>query len=426
MKKFIRFLIPLLILSLVLTQIHVLTAQAPVKLVMWSIADETDALHKTMVDAVARYNKAHEGKIEIDITYIHNDQFKPQLEIAIAGGKPPDIFQTWGGGVLLSQVKAGVVRDIPALTGDAGKKFGAAGFGPGTFDGKRYAVPVDLSGVFLWANSEIMEKNGVPLPDTWESLISACKALNDKGVVPIGLTNLDKWPGAFYTYYLVDRIGGPQVFLDAFNRKGSFQDAPFVQAGKMIQEAVDANCFEPGYNGNKWDSGQVLFGGGQVAMQLQGNWLIDGAKKGGLDPKNMRALPFPKVTGGKGDPTDMIGGTGQSYAISAKAPKEADDALIEMLSSEDFGKSVAVDASLMPALTVANQYIPDAVVKSMAETLAKSAYVQLAWDQFLPPALAQVFLQTNQDTFGKATTPEKAATDLEAAAKSAAATEAAH
>jgi raffinose/stachyose/melibiose transport system substrate-binding protein len=425
MKKFIRLLIPVLILSLVFAQGLVTQAQSPVKLVMWSIADETDALHKTMVDAVDRYNKAHAGTIQIDITYIHNDQFKPQLEIATAGGKTPDIFQTWGGGVLQAQINAGVVRDIPALLGDAGKKFSAGGFGPGTFNSKRYAVPVDLSGVFLWANNEIMEQNGVALPDTWESLIAACKTLNSKGVIPIGLTNLDKWPGAFYAYYLIDRLGGSQAFMDAFSRKTSFADPVFVQAGKMIQEAVDANCFEPGFNGNKWDQGQLLFGGGQVAMQLQGNWLIDGAKKGGLDPKNLRVVPFPKVADGKGDPTDMIGGTGQSYAISAQAPKEADEALIELLSGDEFGKSVAVDASLMPALIGADQYIPDAVVKSMAQMLSKSANIQLYWDQFLPPALAQIFLQTNQDTFGKTTTPEKAAADMEAAAKAPAATQAA-
>ena len=43
-----------------------------------------------MVNAVERYNKAHAGQVEVDITYIHNDQFKPQPEIAIAGEKPPN------------------------------------------------------------------------------------------------------------------------------------------------------------------------------------------------------------------------------------------------------------------------------------------------------------------------------------------------
>lgn len=334
MKKLIRLLIPVLILSLVFAQGLVTKAQSPVKLVMWSIADETDALHKTMVDAVDRYNKAHTGKIQIDITFIHNDQFKAQLPIAIAGGKAPDIFQTWGGGGLQAQITTGVVREIAALSGDAGKKFG--GLGPATFDGKHYAVPVDLAGVFLWVNADLLKENNLAEPDTWANLLTACKTLSDKGIIPIAVTNKDKWPGAFYMYYLVDRLGGPQVFANAYNRVsgGSFADPVFVQAGKLIQDAVDAKCFEPGFNGVAYD--QTLMGSGQAAMQLQGNWNLDGLVKAGLEAKSIKALPFPKVDGGKGDPSDMVGGTGQAYAISAKAPKEADDAVIEMLSSPEF------------------------------------------------------------------------------------------
>jgi raffinose/stachyose/melibiose transport system substrate-binding protein len=419
MNKLNRLLIPALIIGLVFAQGLVVKAQAPVKLAMWSIADETDALHKTMMDAVDRYNKAHEGKIQVDITYIHNDQFKPQLEIAIAGGKVPDIFQTWGGGGLQVQVASGVVREITALSGDAGKKFG--GLGPSTFDGKHYAVPVDLAGVFLWVDTALLQENNVPEPDTWATLISDCKALAAKGVIPIAVTNKDKWPGAFYNYYLADRLGGPELFANAVNRTngGSFADPLFVQANKMIQDAVDAGCFEPGLNGASYD--QTLFGSGQAAMQLQGNWHLDGSVKAGLDPKDIKALPFPKVEGGKGDPADMVGGTGQAYAISAKAPKEADDAIIEMLSDPEFAKSVAQDAKLMPAATGGSEYITDPIIKSMSEALAKAPFIQLYWDQFLPPSLAQVFLQTSQDTFGKTTTPEKAAADLEAAAEAAAA-----
>jgi raffinose/stachyose/melibiose transport system substrate-binding protein len=419
MNKLNRLLIPVLIVGLVFTQGLLVKAQAPVKIVMWSIADETDALHPTMVAAVDRYNKAHEGKIEVDITYIHNDQFKPQLQIAIAGGKVPDIFQTWGGGGLKDQIAAGVVREITALSGDAGKKFG--GLGPGTFNGKHYAVPVDLAGVFLWVNADLLAANNVPLPDTWDTLISDCKALAAKNIIPIAVTNKDKWPGAFYNYYLADRLGGPDLFANAAYRTngGTFADPLFVKSYQMIADAVDAGCFEPGVNGASYD--QTLFGSGQAAMQLQGNWHLDGSEKAGLEAKSIKALPFPKVEGGKGDPADMVGGTGQAYAISAKAPKEADDALIEMLSDPLFAKSVAQDAKLMPAQAGGSEYITDPIIKGMAEQLAKAPFIQLYWDQFLSPALAQVFLQTSQDTFGKATTPEKACADLEAAAAAAAA-----
>lgn len=42
-----------------------------------------------------------------------------------------------------------------------------------------------------------------------------------------------------YYGYLVDRIGGPEAFANAAQRKdgGSFADPVFIEAGKRLQEA---------------------------------------------------------------------------------------------------------------------------------------------------------------------------------------------
>jgi raffinose/stachyose/melibiose transport system substrate-binding protein len=52
----------------------------------------------------------------------------------------------------------------------------------------------------------------------------------------------------------------------------------------------------------------------------------------------------------------------------------------------------------------------------MAGLLSEASFVQLAYDQFLPPELAQVHLDTTQQIFGLSTTPEEAAQTMEAAA----------
>jgi len=393
-------------------------ADAPVKITMWSIATAADGMHAATQGAIDAYNKAHEGKVQVEVTYIENDSFKTQLQVAVAGGEQPDIFQTWGGGLLQSYVESGVVREIPELATDAGKVFSAGSLAPATFGGKHYAVPTNVAGVFLWTNVDMLKENSLPMPDTWANFIADCKGLKEKGITPVQLNNKDKWPGAFWLIYLATRIGGPDAFSNAFNRAngGTFEDPAFVGAGKAIQEAVDAGCFEEGYNGTAYD--QTLIGGGLAAMQLQGDWNLAGMK--GVDEdlvvKSIRPLLFPTVDGGKGVSTEMVGGTGQAFAVSAKAPKEANAALIEMLGSEDFGKAVA-EGGFMPALVGYDKFIKDPIVQEMAKAFSAATYVQLYYDQFLPPALAQVHLQTTQDLFGKATTPEKAAADVEAAAK---------
>jgi raffinose/stachyose/melibiose transport system substrate-binding protein len=241
--------------------------------------------------------------------------------------------------------------------------------------------------------------------------------LKEKGITPVQLGNKDKWPGAFWLIYLATRIGGPEAFSNAFNRAngGTFEDEAFVKAGEAIQQAVDAGCFEEGYNGTGYD--QALIGTGLAAMQLQGDWNLGGLK--GVDKelteKSIRPLPFPMVPGGKGKATDMVGGTGQAFAVSAKAPAEAEAAIIELMSTDEYGKDLA-KAGYMPALIGYDKYIEDPIVQSMGKIISEATYMQLYYDQFLPPALAQVHLETTQKLFGQQMTPEEAAAEVEKAA----------
>jgi len=420
MNKLPRLLAITLALSMILLSVgtlNVARAADPVKIKMWHIATEADPMHPAMKAMIDRFNAAHKD-VQIEATEIANDDFKTQLQVAVAGGQVPDVFQTWGGGLLQTYVDSGVVREVKELSGDAGKKFAGGGLAPATFGGKHYAVPTNLAGVFLWTNVDMLKENSLPMPDTWTNFIADCKGLSAKGITPVQIGNKDKWPGAFWFIYLSTRIGGSDAFVNAFNRtnKGTFEDPAFIEAGKKIQEAVDANCFETGFNGTAYD--QTLIGGGLAAMQLQGDWNLGGMKNVDkeLVEKSIRPLPFPMVEGGKGKATDMVGGTGQAFAISAKAPKEAEAAILELLSGDAFGKDVAA-AGYLPALIGYDKEIKDPIVQQMAKTLSGATFMQLYYDQFLPPALAQVHLQTTQDLFGKTTTPEAAAKAMEDAAK---------
>jgi raffinose/stachyose/melibiose transport system substrate-binding protein len=415
MRKTYRLftLIAILAVVAVLAPTKITKAQA-VKIRMWSIATPADAMGKVQAAAVENFNKTHTD-VQFEVSFITNDDFKTQVSIAASAGQQPDVFQTWGGGQLQDFIKAGVVRDIPELSGDAGAKFSAASLSPATFDGKHYAVPVDMAAVFLWTNVDLLKENSLPMPDTWENFIAICKGLRAKNIIPVQLGNQQKWPGAFWMIYLVDRIGGPDIFNNAFNRVkgGTFEDPVFIQAGKLLQEAVDAQCFEDGYNGTPYD--QTLIGTGKAAMQLQGTWNLGGLRTANkeLTDKSIRPLVFPAVKDGKGDPSHLVGGTGQAFAISAKAPKEAAAAVIELLSNEEyFGKGLA-DAGLLPSLKGTEKYITDPIQIAEAKALSSAKYLQLYYDQFLPPELAALANQTIQDVLGKASTPEQAAKQME-------------
>ena len=128
--------------------------------------------------------------------------------------------------------------------------------------------------------------------------------------------------------YLATRIGGKANFEGAYNRTGSFTDAPFVQAGKDLQDLIALKPFQSGFLGATYGDEATAMGNGKAAMELMGQWApsveaANSADKKGLGDK-LGFFPFPMVEGGKGDPADAVGG-GNGFAIGKNASPEAVD-----------------------------------------------------------------------------------------------------
>ena len=66
---------------------------------------------KLYKDIAAEFQKQHPG-ITIKAVPLQNEQFKTKIPIALQSDSPPDVFQSWGGGGLVDQQKAGKVADL--------------------------------------------------------------------------------------------------------------------------------------------------------------------------------------------------------------------------------------------------------------------------------------------------------------------------
>ncbi len=391
----------------------------PVTITLWHIATEGDPFRPVLQQAIDRFNATH-FSIRFEAQAIENAVFKAQLQDAIAENRPPDVFQTWGGGLLETYAQMSRVREIPELNGEVGERFNPQALAFSTFDGRHYAVPANMAGIFLWYNQELFARHHVELPTTWDQLINACQTFRQAGIVPIALGNSDGWPGAFWLIYLALRVGGTETFIASSATVDSaiFANPAFMEAGRRIQEAVRTGCFEDGFNAQDSSTAQRLLGTGIAAMQLQGDWNLGGLKNidQTLTTTHIRVTHFPAVEDGTGSVTDMVGGTGQAFAISSDAPPETAEALLQMLSSDAFGRAV-VEAGFIPALAGYERHITDPTVREMARMLTDASYVQLYYDQVLPPTLAQVHLDTTQQLFDLSLSPEEATQRMVTAAQ---------
>jgi raffinose/stachyose/melibiose transport system substrate-binding protein len=360
--------------------------------------------------------------VSIEITVLENEAFKAKLATAMQSGSPPDIFQSWGGGVLKQYADAGLVQDLtPALQENGwGASFQPAPLSLYTFDGKSYGVPWNAGMVGFWYNKALFQKAGIAQPPaTWSELLDDVKKLKAAGITPIALGEKEKWPGHFYWVYLATRIGGKDAFQKAYTRQGSFADPPFVQAGQKLKELVDLQPFQNGFLGAAYTDHQTLIANGQAAMELMGQWApgVDRSVAQDVETynKNLGWFPFPTVEGGAGDPSDALGG-GDGFAIGKNAPKEAIDFIRFLTNVENQTAMTKAGTVSVPVVKGAEAGLADPLLKDVLSHLSQAKYYQLYYDQYLPPAVGQAVNDATQGLFAGTASPEDVAKTIEEAA----------
>lgn len=358
--------------------------------------------------------------VQINITVLENEAFKARLTTVMQSGEPPDIFQSWGGGVLWAYAEAGLLRDIsPQLEGEWRDSIAAQSalelFGR---DGAYYGVPWQWGAVGIYYNKDLFEQAGLDPenpPATWSEFLAAVQTLKDAGITPITIGEGDKWPGHFWWVYLAIRNGGEQAFLDAFNRAGSFTDAPFVKAGEDLQDLIALEPFPEGYLGFTYNDSAAVFGNGEAAMELMGQWhqaVQRDSSEDGAGVANLGWFLFPMVEGGAGNASDVLGG-GDGFGIGKDAPDEAVEFVRFLTSAENQTAALEAVGFGPPTTTDAQSAITDPVQQQILEARNAAAYFQLYYDQFLPPAVGGTVNDAVEQIFAGVASPEEAAQQIE-------------
>ncbi len=420
MRKANRFalLVTLVVLAAVLSVAGVVSAQEPVTIRWWHI--NTVPSQEQYWQSIADAFVAENPNVTIEITVLENEAFKSRLVTVMQAGDPPDLFQSWGGGVLWAYADAGLVRDISAeLEGEWRDSISAQAalelYGK---DGAYYGVPWTWGAVGMFFNRDLFTQAGLDPdnpPATWTDFLAAVQTLKDAGITPIALGEGDKWPGHFWWVYLALRIGGGDAFLSAYSREGAFTDAPFVEAGEYLSQLVALEPFQEGFLANGYGQQAGLVGDGIAAMELMGQWApavqVDNSEQGGIG-ESLDWFPFPTVEGGLGNATDVLGG-GDGYAVGANAPDETIEFLKYITSAEVQAASVE-PLSIVPTVAEAEAALEgNAIMQTIVGFRNNAPYFQLYYDQFLPPAVGGAVNDSVQGIFAGALTAEEAAQAIE-------------
>ncbi len=365
-------------------------------------------------DATRAFEAKNPG-VHIEPQYLENEAYKSKLTTLLQSRDKPAMFYSWAGGVLRTQVEAGVLEDLTAPLKGYTQTLTPTALAAFTVDGHLYGVPQALTEVGFFYNKALFAKAGIDADKvkTWDQFLDMVKALQAAGITPLSVGGADKWPLSFFWSYLALREGGQAGFAAAqAGKNGGFAGPDFVKAGEEFQRLVALKPFQPGFLGDKHLTGIGLFADGHAAMTLAISVIYSqqhavAADKKGLPDDQIGWLDFPTVAGGKGLPTDTLGGI-VGWVVSKGAPS-ATVPFLESFVSPAVQSRLAAAGYIIPVVNGADQAITSPFQRRVATELAHSTYHQNFYDQVLGPSVGRVVNDQAAALASRAATPKAAA-----------------
>ena len=285
-----------------------------------------------------------------------------EVDLAIAAGAK---FIVSPGPNLDDYVLPGVAADLTDYLADGWLDTfvgGEAAFAQQTYDGKIYAVPLNIAAACVFYNKEMFEEAGCEIPTTFDELLDCCQKLQDAGFTPITISAGTAWCLSMLAGYLCDREG---VDLDALAAGDeSWVNDKTLAAGEKLLEL--SQYFQETAASDSNDIATANFYDEEAAILLQGSWVIgqmNGANEEIEDKCGVFSFPVSE------DPsrTGVIAKS-DSLAMSATTEHpEAAIALMKYFTDDTAQKYTAEKGGKIPVTNV--EYDADAAPAQLADVM---------------------------------------------------------
>ncbi|MCG7526612.1 extracellular solute-binding protein [Streptomyces sp. OfavH-34-F] len=373
---------------------------------------------KVQEAAVKEFNKTSDVKVKL--VPVPGTDYVNKLRSAMGSPSAPDIFFNWGGGSIKPYVDANQLVDLTStFKDDATLK---DGFLPsivtaGSLNGKIYGVPMrGMQPVMLFYNKTLFAEHGVKAPKTWEDLQQAIKTFKSKGITPFALGGSDKWPELMWMEYLLDRIGGPDVFRKIQDGDSSaWGDPAVLKTAQTVKQLIDDGAFGKNFNSVDYGNGgaPTLLNKGKAAMHLMGSWEYSTqlGKAPEFAKKDLGWTTFPTVAGGVGDAADVVGNPTNYWSVNARTKhKDAAIAFLKTMASKSYAQAL-VDNGDVPTTSNAASMLSGSPNPQFAtdqyQMVQKAPSFTLSWDQALEARYATPMLTEISKLFAGKSTPEQ-------------------
>ena len=290
------------------------------KLVFWSLFAGGDGAWMDRI--ISDYNNTNPAKQVQSIMLVWADYYI-KLGTAVAARRGPDIGVSHVSRLpeLVEQGMVIAVDDQAKQAGVNWSNYPKALVDSITFNGKKYAIPLDTHAEIMYVNTDILAAAGVPTSNgqlsvgNWsefKAILDRVKGTLKSGQSAISLTNTGDDPYRIWWAVYFQMGGTPLV--NAAGNQVTFDKSIGVRAADFVKSLWTEGYILPGIT----DHGN-LFRAGNAAMVWSGTW--ETGSNTNTPSLKFAAQPFPRLFG----TNDACWADAHVFVIPTKASRSAAD-----------------------------------------------------------------------------------------------------
>ncbi|MGW5197799.1 ABC transporter substrate-binding protein [Streptomyces spiralis] len=363
---------------------------------------------KVQEKAVTRFNAsaaAKTAKGRVKLQKVPGSEYPAKLRTAMGSPNAPDVFFNWGGGSIKAYKEADQLIDLTdTIRSDSVLKNGflPSVLASGALENKMYGIPMrGMQPVLVFYNKTLFAEHKLQAPTTWDQLLDLNAKLKKAKITPFALGGADIWPELMWLEYLVDRIGGPQVFAKIQDGDSSaWGDPAVLKAAETVKQLIDDGAFGKGFSSVAYTNGgaPAMLAKGKAAMHLMGSWEYPTqlGKFPDFAKKDLGWFAFPSYDGGAGDIRNVVGNPTNYWSVNARVSnKDAAIAFLRDCASEAYTKDLIANGDV-PTTTIAEKLLDASpnpeFAKFQYQMVQQAPAFTLSWDQAVDPNVSQPML----------------------------------
>ncbi len=360
-----------------------------------------DGAGKAYFDEAAAGFMAENPGVKVTVTSADNQNYKQEINVRLASNETPDIYFAWSGVYAENFADGGRALDLtPYLEADKAwaDSVIASQWGPFTYGGKVYGVPIIMDGKTFYYNKEIFAGLGLEAPQNWTEFMSVLDTLAASEYIPISLGNSEDWATGHYMTTLNQRVVPAGVLAAdyALTSDNSFADPAYVTALEYLQQLVP--YFTPGCNAVGYDEGINDFTSGRAAIYYEQFNQVQY-----IEPAEFEWswFDFPDIEGAAGDQNALTGAPqGFMVAANTQYPDEC-VAFLKYLTRVDVAGRMVKDTMMFSTVDGAiNADTASDTFIRIAETIKEASSINLWLDNATDSEVVTTYLSGIQAMVG--------------------------